>query len=232
MFDDLYDMPGTIGGNAMDEYGETSATMGGYTPTQKSYDQQRMSGQSVPQSQSFGDKLFETLGINEGTSIPGFNSNNIGDWAQGLAGLYQGYRQRRNAKELMGMIGGRRGAYEQDLRRNLARRDAASGRRSDYAGREVALQSALAQLDSRNAPAMMQLQNSYMGGLGNMLQTGLRLGSKLGWISPSYGNVQQVPQVQPGYTGPSLANLGQSGPMDTSTSLFDQYKKNNGRLGG
>jgi len=172
---------------------------------------------------SFSDKLFQTLGFDGGTPAA-FNSNNIGSWAEGLAGLYAGNKQRKMARDMMRSYGTHRGAYEKQLQRQLQRRDAASGRRSDYGGREVALQSALAELDSRNAPSMMNLQSQQLGGIGSMLQTGLRLGSKLGWLpTPSYN----APAQQPGYTGPqSLSSLNMA-PVNSSTSLYDQYKKNN-----
>ena len=86
--------------------------------------------------------------------------------------------QYRRARKLEKEMGARRGAYEGNLRRQLERRDAASGRRSNYAGRETQLQASLAELDSRNMPAMMALNNSQFGGLANMFQSGLRYAGK------------------------------------------------------
>ena len=130
----------------------------------------------------------------------GVNSNNMGSIAEGLAGLYQANRQRKQAKDLMSMVGGRRDAYGTQLRRNLERRDAAAGRRSDYGGRETQLQAALAELDSRNAPGMMQLSNLESLSRLGMLQSGLRTGSKLGWFntpqSLSQLRMPQMPQMQ------------------------------------
>ena len=123
---------------------------------------------------------MKVLNIGGGTDIPGFSGQQIGNLVQGLAGLYAGNKQRRTAKDLLNQLSGRRDAYSTQLQRNLARKDAASGRRSDYAGREVALQSALAQLDSANTPAMMQLQNAQLGGLGDMLKSGMSFGKNMG----------------------------------------------------
>lgn len=124
----------------------------------------------------------------------------LGDVSQGLLGMYSGYRRNRAAKELRNQFNTNRGSYEQQLRQNLARRDAASGRRSNYEGREVELQSALAQLDSRNAPAMTQLDNARYGGLEDMFRSGLAMGSNLGWFGqgrPDQGLKFRAPPIQP-----------------------------------
>lgn len=117
-----------------------------------------------------------------------------GDMAQGLMGLYGGYRQRRDAQKMKASYGPNRAAYGQQLQQQLARRDAASGRRSDYGGRAVELQAKLADLDSRNAPMMAQLSNQSTMGLANMLQSGLRYGGKAGWFGDKYNpNVPTAP---------------------------------------
>ncbi len=130
------------------------------------------------------DNVSSLLGFNGTGGVAGTKLQ-FGDLVQGLAGLYGYNRQRRNAKELMNTITGRRGAYEANLRSNLQRRDAAEGRRSDYSGRETQLQAALAELDSRNAPLISQLNQSRDNGLAQLLQTGLRLGSRAGWLPNS-----------------------------------------------
>ncbi len=139
-----------------------------------------------------------------------------GDVAQGLAGLYSGYQRRRAGKELRGMVGANRGSYEAQLRQNLARRDAAAGKRSNYAGREVELQSALAQLDSRNAPMLQQANEARMSGLDNMLRSGLQMGGNLGWFGPQYARkdpgLAPLPSIQPLRMMPEM-------PMQTGLSL-------------
>lgn len=142
-----------------------------------------------------------------------------GDVAQGLAGLYSGYRRRKAGKELSEAMGANRGSYETQLRQNLARRDAASGRRSNYGGREVELQAALAQLDSRNAPARMAANEMRYSGLDNILRSGLQMGGNLGWFGPQYqrqdpalrplGTVQPLPLMPeiPLHTGLSLNEM-------------------------
>ena len=55
---------------------------------------------------------------------------------------------------------GQNSAYSQALRQQLARKDAAGGRRSQYGPREVELQARLAELNSRNAPQLQKLSDS------------------------------------------------------------------------
>lgn len=87
----------------------------------------------------------------------------------GLASLYQNYK---NNKESGGQLSslqnmyGQNSPYSQALRQQLERRDAASGRRSQYGPREVELQAQLAQMASRNAPAvnqLLQMRNQQRG---------------------------------------------------------------------
>ena len=158
-------------------------------------------GTQTPQN-SFSnvlDQVYNVLGN------VGINRGNSGQLIEGLAGLYQANRQRKQAKDLMAMIGGRRDAYGAQLRRQLERRDAASGRRSDYAGRETQLQAGLAELDSRNAPGMMQLSNlENLSRLG-MLQSGLRLGGKMGWLNSGFN--PGAPQMTSDFSPMSLPQI-------------------------
>ena len=156
---------------------------------------------STPSDNPFKTQLMGYL------SKAGLTPNNFGSIAEGLAGIYQANRQRKQAAELMNMMGGRRGAYESQLRNNLSRRDAASGRRSDYAGRETQLQAALAELDSRNAPALMNLSNMKLGGQMGMLQSGLRLGNKLDWFNPGPQMSNGIPSMAMAGAPISLADL-------------------------
>lgn len=218
---------GTLGGTMQDEFGESSATMGGFMPPAQ-FEANNQVASMQEEDNSPVSRVMKALGFDSGRTsfnLPSINSGQIGDLAQGLAGLYGGYRQRRQAKEMMNLIGGRRGAYEENLRRNLQRKDAAQGRRSDYAGRETQLQAALAELDSRNAPAMMQLNNMRSGGLADMFRSALFTGDKLGLLRSS------SPTTQPGYNLPTLPNLPSlTNPMTQNPmSAFDDYLK---KLGG
>lgn len=193
-FQTLNDMPGTIGGNMADSNGETSATLGGdATLAQMVANDQRK--QALSSSRGEGSSVFESPALTQFFDrLTPTGPSGWGDMAQGLMGMYSGYRQRRDAKKMQAQYGPNRAAYGQQLQQQLARRDAASGRRSDYGGRAVELQAKLADLDSRNAPMMSQLSTQSTMGLANMLQSGLRYGGKAGWFGDKYNpNVPTAP---------------------------------------
>lgn len=128
-----------------------------------------------------------------------------GDLASGLLGMYAANKQRRMARDLRRSVGGNRDAYLTQMTRELQRRDAAAGRRSNYGGRAVELQSNLAKLDQANAPAMAQLQQAELGGLLNMFQTGLRYGDKTGIFKSQPVTQQPQPTYLPSMIGQSQA---------------------------
>lgn len=107
------------------------------------------------------------------------NGGNSVDYSNTLPYLYGMYQQNKTANQLGGLAGNLASLYTQDspyaqmLRQQLARQDAARGRRSQYGGREVELQAKLAALNSQNAPELARLQTSQMNlrgqQLGNML---------------------------------------------------------------
>lgn len=99
------------------------------------------------------------------------NGMNIGDIGATLGSLYLANRQARDARTAQSGINagvnqqladmfGPNSAYAQQLRQQLERRDAASGRRSQYGPREVELQAKLAELQARSMPGIM---NSMVG---------------------------------------------------------------------
>lgn len=114
------------------------------------------------------DKLLTPAGAN--AAIPS------------LVQMYSGITQRNQANKLMGQLTGlgkAGGPYEQALRKQLERRDAAAGRRSQYGPREVELQAKLAELLTKNSGTLAQLMGQSMGGTNQMLQGGLFGGKKL-----------------------------------------------------
>lgn len=187
------------------------------TPTQTDTGNTNMN-----ETNPFFSNLRNSLGLNN------VSGKDVGDFAQGLAGLYTGYQQRRQAKDMMSMMGLRRGAYETQLRNNLERRDAAAGRRSDYGGRETQLQASLAELDSRNAPGMNQLMNTKLGGNVSMLQSLLRMGEKQKWFGSQTSSQTPVNYSLPTNADFSMPSAPSADPYDLS-SLFQQRR---GRFGG
>jgi len=148
-----------------------------------------------------------------------FKTNNqwdgkkIGNFGEGLMGLYGGYKQRQMANQLMRGMNHRRNDYEVNLRNELLRKDAQAGRRSNYAGRAVQLQSGLAQLDAQQMPMMAQLSNSSLGGLFNMLKSGYSTANSMGAFSPA----QQQPVASNGV--PFLPSLYQQPMQPQAYSL-------------
>lgn len=153
----------------------------------------------------FNDYLQSALGF---MKQPGANGRSRwADATQGLAGMWLANRQRRDASRMLNEIGGGTGAYGEQMKRQLMARDAASGRRSDYGGREMQLQSALAQMAARNAPAINQLTQQKYGGYLGMLNNGMSLANASGAFTPNY-NLSTLPQMNtsvPQFRAPEAA---------------------------
>jgi hypothetical protein len=154
------------------------------------------------------DKLLGNFKTNDQ-----WDGKKIGNFGEGLMGLYGGYKQRQMASRLMRGMNNRRNDYEVNLRNELMRKDAQSGRRSNYDGRAVQLQSGLAQLDAQQMPMMAQLSNSSLGGLFNMLKSGYSTANSMGAFSPA----QQQPVASNGV--PFLPSLYQQPMQPQSYSL-------------
>lgn len=71
-------------------------------------------------------------------------------------------------------------AYAQQLRQTLDRKDAASGRRSQYGPREVELQARLAEMNSRNAPTLMNANQQINSNNNQLLRDLLIYGQRSG----------------------------------------------------
>jgi len=150
--------------------------------------------------------------------------------AGGLGGLYSMYSQNQGANKYVNSLQsmyGQQSPYAQQLRQQLARKDAAAGRRSQYGPREVELQARLAQLQSQLAPSIMQGQQNQFGNGMRMFQQ-LGAMNKAGLFDGLKGlfSTQQSPFTMPdtAFSNPSLA------PVDTSFS--DQSGMNWGNIGG
>jgi hypothetical protein len=102
-------------------------------------------------------------GSNANGGVSGMNGFGLGDIAGGLASLY-GYKQANDSindyTSQLGDMYGQNSPYAQQLKDQLARRDAAAGRRSQYGSRAVDLQAQLAQMMSRNAQPIFQARQA------------------------------------------------------------------------
>lgn len=103
----------------------------------------------------FGQGL-QALGTTDATG------NSLGNTlAAGALGMYGANRAKKDIQGQIGQLQSLFSAdspYAQQLQQQLNRKDAQSGRRSQYGPRQVELQARLAELNSRNAP---QLNNLY-----------------------------------------------------------------------
>lgn len=217
------DLPGSY--TARDDSGElisSADTTPGYIPT--TYGGVPMdTGTMVDKSSEnpFSTYLDRVLG-NFKTDDGQWNGKKIGQFGEGLMGLYGGWKQRQMAQNLMRGMGNRRNAYEENLRGELLRKDAAAGRRSNYGQRAVQLQAGLANLDAQQMPMMAQLSNSSLGGLFNMLKSGYSTADSMGAFRPSpvsatasngvpfLPSLYTQPMSPTDYSLPSSANFGES----------------------
>ena len=83
-------------------------------------------------------------------------------------------------------------AYEQTLRQELDRRDAAAGRRSQYGPREVELQAKLASQRGQQATTLAGLLDKSQTGMNSMLQAGAYLGEETGLTDLFGGKIKDV----------------------------------------
>jgi len=96
---------------------------------------------------------------------------------QTALGMYTAYKNYKDAGTQMNGLNNLwkpDGAYATQLQSDLERRDAAAGRRSDYGGRAVSLQAALAQHAAQMAPAMAQLNQQRTGQRNQLMMNGLK----------------------------------------------------------
>ena len=123
-----------------------------------------------------------------GQAGPSANGGNSGGslWDTLPMGLASLYMNNQASKGVGNMLGGLQSLYSQDspyaqaMRQQLARRDAAAGRRSQYGPREVELQAKLAQMASGQIPAMTNLMQMQNGIRNTNMNTLLQLYGKAG----------------------------------------------------
>lgn len=159
--------------------------------------------------------LANALGNVTATGTPAATSaGNTGlDALFALGGIYGANKAQRSMGD---MLGGLQSLYSQDspyaqaLRQQLARKDAASGRRSQYGPREVELQARLAQMASGQIPAMSQLAQQQAMARNMKYQQALGLYKALGGGN---GLMNLFSYGAPGLRG--MENLTQVNPFET-----------------
>jgi hypothetical protein len=119
------------------------------------------------------------------------------DLLGGLAGLYMGNRSTGQYNQALGSLNdifSPNGAYAQQLRQQLERRDAAGGRRSQYGPREAQLMAALAQQQAQtlSSPGYANMMHQRNQAQNQGLNTLLGLGQKSGLFNQIGNGVRGV----------------------------------------
>jgi hypothetical protein len=144
--------------------------------------------------------------------------SNLGNLVAGLGSLYLSQRA-KNANQgqinNLNSLYAPNSPYAQQMQQALDRQDAASGRRSQYGTRQVELQAQLANLNSRNAPMLNQLQqqqrNIDFGQLGSLYKMGQNSGlfnQGAGALRNMFGNsANNAVPTNGAYQDPSLGGM-------------------------
>lgn len=131
----------------------------------------------------------DSSGFNQNTAASGGDPSRSGAYGgvdnliTSLAGMYGANKANNALKDQIGSLTGMYGQdspYAQQLRSNLARKDARTGRRSQGGSREVQLQAKLAEMASRNSGAVANLEgqrnNLNMQKLNSLMYLGRQSG--------------------------------------------------------
>jgi hypothetical protein len=182
-----------------------------------------------------GGKFGNGFSGGDAGAVGSSKGGGFGELASGLYGLYRGSQASKGADTLSGLYG-QNSPYAQQLRQSLERRDAASGRRSQYGPREVELQAKLADMYSRNYPMMAQAQDRrdqmYGQGLGLLFRGADRLGyidKAKDWIGNQFSEGWN-PQAQSSATLQSL--YGNEGYGGLTNYDFSNWGTDNGSFAG
>lgn len=151
---------------------------------------------------SVGQFSLPSIFGNVGSSLGNFALNNAGDLASMLYGFYNNRKQQKAlGQQISGLqsLYGQNSPYAQQLRNKLNAQAAATGRRSNVAGRETQLQAMLADRNAQMSPHLMQL-NQARGQLKNSLGSNtLSMLNKMGafqglanMFKPPMGNYSMV----------------------------------------
>ena len=194
-----------------------------------------------------GSAALGSMGISPGgvDSTEEGGTMNLGGTLAGLGGMYQANEAARQSGELSRTLGGLYGQdspYAQALREQLARKDAAAGRRSQYGPREVELQAKLANMYAQTAPQTIAAQKAERLASNQRLNALLGLGKETGalpwarqklsdlWNPPTdmtgFQTAYTPPEYTPSFEVPQMGELGTGtfGLEDISTpSLFNFY---------
>jgi len=185
--------------NRYDEFLMGSDGMETYNPDYRFGGDQMMDSFSSPDQSvqsSTGQPNFSLQSVlgDVGSRVGNYALNNVGDLASMLYGFYNNRRQQRQLQQPMNNMSNQvnqattqlqnmftqNSPYAQQLRAKLNAQAAASGRRSNTAGRETQFQAMLAEKAASTLPQIANMQNSLMQNQLQMQQRRGQLQSSLG----------------------------------------------------
>jgi len=185
--------------NRYDEFLMSPDGMETYNPDFRFGGDQMMDSFSSPDQSvqsSTGQPNFSLQSVlgDVGSRVGNFALNNAGDLASMLYGFYNNRRQQRQLQQPMNNMSNQvnqattqlqnmftqNSPYAQQLRAKLNAQAAASGRRSNVAGRETQFQAMLAEKAASTLPQIANMQNSLMQNQLQMQQRRGQLQSSLG----------------------------------------------------
>lgn len=147
---------------------------------------------------------------------------------QSLYGMYTNNKSYGQLQHNLSSMYGQNSPYAEELRKQLLRRDAASGRRSQYGPREVELQAKLAQQYSQNAPNLMNAMKANnvnkMAMASNLIGLGAKAIPALQklWSTDEAPNNQQLSMPDFGQLPQGMNSFGSGFGLDTP-QLQDNY---------
>jgi len=172
---------GMLLGGAMPEVGAGLATAGGGTLLGAGGTLGSLGGSvagsalSGAGGKTLADIIKGATGGGGAGNSSGAGGTNYGNLLGYLSQMYAGNKQRDSIMDLYKSLDSSfapGSAYEKTLRQELDRRDAASGRRSQYGPREVELQAKLAQQRGSQATTLAGLLDKSNAGMTDMLRAG------------------------------------------------------------
>ena len=185
--------------NRYDEFLMSPDGMETYNPDYRFGGDQMMDSFSSPDQSvqsSTGQPNFSLQSVlgDVGSRVGNYALNNVGDLASMLYGFYNNRRQQRQLQQPMNNMSNQvnqattqlqnmftqNSPYAQQLRAKLNAQAAASGRRSNTAGRETQFQAMLAEKAASTLPQIANMQNSLMQNQLQMQQRRGQLQSSLG----------------------------------------------------
>lgn len=121
-------------------------------------------------------------GLTPGSVKEGFNLTKS---LASLAGIYNNYKTSKGLTSLANDMAGMYkpgSSYEEQLRKELQRRDAMSGRRSQYGPRAVELQARLAEMATRQSPKLAEMYMMADNSRNDMYKSLLNFGNSSGLL--------------------------------------------------